>query len=131
MPCKKKNKTSCLDLPSTCLWAEGKIRQYCRKRAQKRSPPSKECPPHKIRNPRTGRCVLKCGKIGKQILKERPGEERPGGRTTNTNCPSKNINPRTLSCYRKNSLLLHPDKNFGCVAEATKKIKVWNSKCGR
>ena len=29
----------------------------------------KECPPDKILNPKTGRCVLRTGKIGKQIIK--------------------------------------------------------------
>ena len=31
----------------------------------------KDCPPDKIRNPKSKRCVLKTGKIGIQVLKNR------------------------------------------------------------
>ena len=56
---------------------------------------SKECPPNKILNPKTGRCVNKTGKIGKQIiknLKTKPSKNCP---------PEKILNPKTERCVKK------------------------------
>lgn len=73
----------------------------------------KDCPPGKIRNPASGRCVLVTGKIGKQVLAAsrkplpQPHPTRPTptrttpARTTPTHarCPAgKIVNPATGRC---------------------------------
>lgn len=47
------------------------------------------------------------------------------------NCPSYNIDPDELDCSKKkkNYLLLHPDKNIGCIKESTEKIKRYKNRC--
>ena len=42
-------------------------------------------------------------------------------------CPSKNKNP--TKCNKKDALIFHPDKNSGCIEEATKKIQIFNKLC--
>ena len=39
------------------------------KRRKRKSPKKTPCTANKIRNPKTGRCVLRRGKIGQQILR--------------------------------------------------------------
>ena len=59
----------------------------------------KPCPPDKIRNPATGRCVSKSGPIGKKILgSSKPQTPKP----TKKDCPSDKImNPATGRCVSR------------------------------
>lgn len=51
----------------------------------------KSCPKNKILNPKTNRCVLRSGKIGKSI-----------GKSSISSCPSNKImNPKTKRCVKK------------------------------
>ena len=57
-----------------------------------------DCPPNKIRNPKTKRCVLKSGKIGKQIL---ANTKKPAPKQNNDCPPNKIRNPKTKRCVLK------------------------------
>lgn len=81
------------------------------------------CPSNKICNPKTGRCVLKSGAIGKALLKKRSSPKkasrqsrrvsrlksspkRGSGKCTGVNCPSNKIcNPKTGKCVLKNGVI--------------------------
>ena len=67
-----------------------------------------ECPPEKILNPKTNRCVSKSGKIGKMLVKQTtPLEKNPKTPAIDKNpkqkdCPSdKILNPKTNRCVSK------------------------------
>jgi hypothetical protein len=68
----------------------------------------KECPPDKILNPKTNRCVSKTGIIGKKLLNNKNNNKNP-------NCPSdKILNPKTNRCVSKTGIIgkkLLNDKN--------------------
>ena len=67
------------------------------------SPKHKLCPPNKILNPKTGRCVLKSGKLGQALLKNKT---RPSPSPVQSPCPpNKIINPKTGRCVLKNGKL--------------------------
>jgi serine/threonine protein kinase len=58
-------------------------------------PKDKDCPKNKIRNPKTNKCVLKTGKIGKQIM----GKD---SKVKDKDCPKNKIrNPKTNKCVLK------------------------------
>ena len=62
----------------------------------------KECPPGKIRNPDTDRCVNKNGKIGKQIL-DKKSKRKSKSKSQEKKCPEgKILNPETDRCVNKN-----------------------------
>jgi len=44
------------------------------------------------------------------------------------NCPSDEVIP-PYECNKKTLLKLHPDKNPGCINDATERQKIYNSKC--
>ena len=64
------------------------------------------CPPEKIRNPKTNRCVLKNGKIGKMIINKRTSISSISSISNNIikkDCPPEKImNPKTKRCVLKN-----------------------------
>ncbi len=64
------------------------------------------CPPEKIRNPKTNRCVLKNGKIGKMIINKRTSISSISVSNNNKikkDCPPEKImNPKTKRCVLKN-----------------------------
>jgi len=64
------------------------------------------CPPEKIRNPKTNRCVLKNGKIGKMIINKRTSISSKSSISNNIikkDCPPEKImNPKTKRCVLKN-----------------------------
>jgi len=75
--------------------------------APKKVPPKKttlkkpKCPPGKIINPDTERCVLISGKIGKAIL-QKTSAKKTQAKKTSAKCPSdKIINPDTNRCVLK------------------------------
>lgn len=62
------------------------------------------CPPDKIRNPATGRCVLRTGKIGKSILSQQSVEKLLVKKRSP--CPSGKIrNPATGRCVSKTGMI--------------------------
>ena len=65
----------------------------------KKNKNTKECPPDKIRNPVTGRCVNKNGKIGRNIIQRlKLSNPKPS-----KNCPpDKILNPKTGRCVKRN-----------------------------
>lgn len=57
------------------------------------------CPPGKIRNPATGRCVSENGAIGRRLRRENQPEERPQENKKNRDCPPGKVrNPATGRC---------------------------------
>lgn len=67
----------------------------------------KDCPENKILNPKTNRCVLKNGKIGKTLIhKKKKGISKLEIIKTKNNlisCPNDKIkNPETNRCVKKN-----------------------------
>lgn len=64
------------------------------------------CPPDKIRNPKTKRCVLKNGKIGKTIINKKKSVSSLSSLSNNIikkDCPPEKImNPKTKRCVLKN-----------------------------
>ena len=61
------------------------------------------CPPEKIRNPKTNRCVLKNGKIGKMIINKRTSISSISNNIIKKDCPPEKImNPKTKRCVLKN-----------------------------
>jgi hypothetical protein len=44
-------------------------------------------------------------------------------------CEVDKYNPDDLSCNRKSSLYLHPDKNLSCPKKAAAKLSKWSSRC--
>ena len=67
------------------------------------------CPPEKIRNPKTNRCVLKNGKIGKMIINKKSSKSSKSLKSSISNniikkdCPPEKImNPKTKRCVLKN-----------------------------
>jgi hypothetical protein len=76
---------------------------------------NKNCPPNKIINPKTGRCVKKDGKIGMTIIESNRGKKKISSRKRSkprkstrkmnkksSDCPSnKIINPKTGRCVKK------------------------------
>ena len=88
-------------------------------KSSKKSSKGAKCPPGKIINPKTGRCVKKDGKLGKELLKnskksskgrkQTPKKSSKGRKQTpkksskGTKCPrGKIINPKTGRCVNKN-----------------------------
>lgn len=62
----------------------------------------KPCKPDEIRNPKTGRCVKRNGKIGKEILGERKQKSQQKDSKTKE-CPSGTIfNPKSGRCVKIN-----------------------------
>lgn len=64
------------------------------------------CPPEKIRNPKTKRCVLKTGKIGKSIINKKRSSQSYKSTSTISpiikDCPPEKIlNPMTKRCVLK------------------------------
>jgi serine/threonine protein kinase len=58
--------------------------------------PTKDCPPGKILNPKTGRCVNATGKLGKELAQ---GKEITQVKKEDKNCPpGKILNPKTNRC---------------------------------
>jgi len=77
------------------------------------------CPPEKIRNPKTNRCVLKNGKIGKTIINKKKSLSSLSSLSNNIikkDCPPEKImNPKTKRCVLKNGkigkMILHLNDN--------------------
>ena len=63
----------------------------------------KDCRSDQIINPKTGRCVLKTGKIGQQILKEMENKKENKTEVKLPECkPDQILNPKTGRCVSKN-----------------------------
>ena len=75
--------------------------------APKKSSKGAKCPPGKIINPKTGRCVSKDGKIGKELLKNskkssKGRKQTPKKSSKGAKCPpGKIVNPKTGRCVKK------------------------------
>ena len=66
----------------------------------------RNCPPGKIMNPKTGRCVNRNGKLGKEILKKSSKKAKSPKRVQSGNCPpGKIMNPKTGRCVNRNGKL--------------------------
>ena len=64
--------------------------------------PPKTCPPDKIFNPATGRCVKKDGRKGKEILQNQPTPQpTPGPQPTKQCKPEEILNPATKRCVKR------------------------------
>jgi hypothetical protein len=84
------------------------------KRSRRASPKKKQkpCNPDQIRNPKTGRCVLKRSPLGKKILKDmgsgpkRSSPRRASPKKKQKPCnPDQIRNPKTGHCVLKRSRL--------------------------
>ena len=66
----------------------------------------KECPPGKILNPKTNRCVDAKGALGKELAKEKKVPEFPVVHVAKKDCPpGKILNPKTNRCIDANGKL--------------------------
>ena len=62
----------------------------------------KPCPPDKIRNPATGRCVSKSGPTGKRILGSTKHQKPKPSKPSKKDCPAGKIrNPATGRCVSR------------------------------
>ena len=62
------------------------------------------CPPDKILNPATGRCVKRSGRIGKRLVDgQAASSSRPNSPRRNRCRPDQIINPATGRCVKKTS----------------------------
>lgn len=68
---------------------------------------SKHCDKDKILNPKTGRCVLKSGKIGKELMQKKSSRKSTSKSISSSNmCTSNKIlNPKTGRCVLKSGKL--------------------------
>ena len=82
------------------------------KTTPKKTKPKTTCPPDKILNPKTGRCVKKDGKIGKELMKQTPKTPKQTPKQTpkptpktpkpTKSCPpDKILNPKTGRCVKR------------------------------
>ena len=63
---------------------------------------SKDCPPNKILNPKTNRCVSKTGAIGKSLLSSGTNIKKTDTKQPPVKCPANKIlNPKTNRCVSK------------------------------
>ena len=62
---------------------------------------SSHCDKDKILNPKTGRCVLKSGKIGKEILRKKSPRKSTSKKSSNICTSNKILNPNTGRCVLK------------------------------
>ena len=61
-----------------------------------------------------------------------PGDRtwQSGDRSTDIDCPSQGLAPSSdCTTKKKQWLVFHPDKNPGCMAQSTEKMKVLNNYC--
>lgn len=61
----------------------------------------KKCPPGKIRNPATGRCVKKDGKIGKELMKAKKSKKPKKSKSEKICSDDQILNPATGRCVKK------------------------------
>ena len=65
----------------------------------------------------------------KQKLESEKRKQKNGSEKQKTHCPSKNIDPNSAKCIKKNLLLFHPDKNIDCLEDAHEKFIIYQNRC--
>ena len=66
----------------------------------------KPCKPTQIRNPKTGRCVLRAGKIGRKILGHAPPKRKPKAKSAKKPCrPDQIRNPASGRCVKRSGAI--------------------------
>jgi hypothetical protein len=91
---------------------------------------AKECPPDKVLNPKTNRCIDRNGKLGKEILKGKTNVEQVAV-VPKTCADDEILNPKTNRCIKKSGVvgkklvkeLKEKEKEKTPVKSSPKKIK--------
>jgi len=111
---------ACVDIVKECIERRGfsrfpdyTARGYTEEEPPKKAPAKKapakktgakkECTPDKIRNPASGRCVKRDGKIGKKLLGEEPAKKTGSKKSASKKecTPDKIRNPASGRCVKK------------------------------
>ena len=95
--------------------------------------PKKPCKDNQLRNPSTGRCVNKDGKIGKEILKTKallktPPKKTPPKKTPPKKTPPKKTPPKKKSPKKKSPKKTPPKKTPPKKCDV---YEIWNPSTGR
>ena len=102
-----------------------------KEKKQRKSPAAKEkkpCKSNQIRNPATGRCVLKTSPLGKKIMKEMGGSSRRASsrRASSHRASSRRASSRKASSRRASSRRASSPKRTPCNSN-----QIRNPKTGR